>query len=77
VVKVPHRPARIKHWLNTRYAGDPVAIGCPLGRSWTGQSEEPTVGNSKDRIHDIAGYLAHAPVAASISKRLIAVEPIR
>jgi endonuclease G, mitochondrial len=76
-VKGPHRPARIKHWLNTWYAGDPVAIGCPLSRSWTGQLEELTVDNSKDRAHDIAEYLAHAPVAASISKRLMALEPIR
>ncbi|CAN5417358.1 hypothetical protein BH10ACT9_BH10ACT9_17730 [soil metagenome] len=77
VVKGPHRPARIKHWLNTWYAGDPVAIGCPLSRSWTGQLEELTVDNSKDRAHDIAEYLAHAPVAARISKRLMAFEPIR
>ncbi|MET0897965.1 MAG: serine protease [Mycobacterium sp.] len=69
-VKGPHRPDRVRHWLNTWYAGDPVAIGCPLSRSWTGQLQEIAVENSKDRAHDIAEYLAHAAVAASISQRL-------
>ena len=70
----PHRPDRIQHWLNTWYAGDPVAIGCPLSRSWAGQLQELTVTNPKERAHDIAEYLAHATVAAGIGQRLRALE---
>jgi endonuclease G len=65
-----HRPDRIGHWLNTWYAGDPIAIGCPLRTAWTGQLQEIAVDNPKERAHDIAEYLAHAPVASSIRERL-------
>ena len=68
----PHRPARIEFWLNTWYAGDPVAIGCPLSRSWAGQLQELAVLNPKDHPHDIAEYLQHPPVAGTISVRLLA-----
>ncbi len=65
-----HRPDRIRHWLNTWYAGDPIAIGCPLGKAWRGQLQEIAVDNPKERAHDIAEYLAHAAVAGSIRERL-------
>jgi endonuclease G, mitochondrial len=70
LVRGAHRPDRIEHWLNTWYAGDPIAIGCPLRRTWTGQLQEIAVDNPKERAHDIAEYLAHGPVAGSIRERL-------
>ena len=69
-VRGAHRPDRIGHWLNTWYAGDPIAIGCPLRSAWTGQLQEIPVDNPKERAHDIAEYLAHAAVAGSIRERL-------
>lgn len=70
LVRGAHRPDRIRHWLNTWYAGDPVAIGCPLRGAWTGQLHEIAVDNPKERAHDIAEYLAHAAVAGRIGERL-------
>ncbi|WP_040801603.1 trypsin-like serine peptidase [Nocardia higoensis] len=65
-----HRPERVGEWLNTWYAGDPIAIGCPLRQAWgTGVADLP-VENSKERAHDIAEYLAHAAVAGAIGKQL-------
>lgn len=65
-----NRPERVGEWLNTWYAGDPIAIGCPLRRAWgTGVRDLP-VANPAEHAHDIDEYLAHAPVAAAIGQTL-------
>ena len=66
----PNRPSRVGDWLNTWYAGDPVAIGCPLRRAWGPPLLEIPVENPKERAHDIAEYLSHAPVARAIRQQL-------
>ncbi|MFE1591353.1 trypsin-like serine peptidase [Nocardia sp. NPDC058705] len=66
------RPERVGEWLNTWYAGDPIAIGCPLRQAWGPDLRELPVENPKERAHDIAEYLAHAAVAATIGHTLSA-----
>lgn len=68
----PHRPERVGDWLNTWYAGDPIAIGCPLRQAWGPELRDLPVENPKERAHDIAEYLAHAAVAATIGRTLTA-----
>ncbi|MCE5290725.1 MAG: serine protease [Nocardiaceae bacterium] len=70
LVHGPTRPSRVGKWLNTWYAGDPIAIGCPLRRSWGPNLLEMNVENPKARAHDIAEYLAHPEVAQSIHQGL-------
>lgn len=65
-----HRPERVGEWLNTWYAGDPIAIGCPLRRVWGPDLRELAVENPAERAHDITEYLAHAAVAATIGQKL-------
>ncbi|MGW5385341.1 trypsin-like serine peptidase [Nocardia sp. NPDC003963] len=65
-----NRPERVGAWLNTWYAGDPIAIGCPLRRAWGPDLRELPVENPGERAHDIAEYLAHAAVAAAIGQKL-------
>ncbi|MEV0432239.1 serine protease [Nocardia sp. NPDC050413] len=67
-----NRPERVGEWLNTWYAGDPIAIGCPLSQAWGAGLREVPVENPKERAHDIAEYLAHAAVAATIGGALSA-----
>ncbi|GAD82405.1 trypsin-like peptidase domain-containing protein [Nocardia asteroides NBRC 15531] len=64
----PRRPDRVGDWLNTWYAGDPIAIGCPLRPTWGPDLRELPVDNPKERAHDIPEYLAHAAVAATIGQ---------
>ncbi|MFD5179912.1 trypsin-like serine peptidase [Nocardia sp. NPDC058379] len=66
----PHRPDRVGDWLNTWYAGDPIAIGCPLRQAWGPRLRDLPVENPKERAHDIAEYLAHPAVAATIGRTL-------
>ncbi|QLY28070.1 trypsin-like peptidase domain-containing protein [Nocardia huaxiensis] len=66
----PVRPTRVVDWVNTWYAGDPIAIGCPLRRAWGSPLTEFAVENPKDRAHDIAEYLAHPAVAQAIRQQL-------
>ncbi|MFE9789697.1 trypsin-like serine peptidase [Nocardia salmonicida] len=66
------RPERVGEWLNTWYAGDPIAIGCPLRQAWGPDLRDLPVENPKERAHDIAEYLAHAAVAATIGHVLSA-----
>ncbi|MGW6728486.1 trypsin-like serine peptidase [Nocardia sp. NPDC055029] len=66
------RPERVGEWLNTWYAGDPIAIGCPLRPAWGNDLRDLPVDNPKERAHDIAEYLAHAAVAATIGRTLSA-----
>ncbi|CAM3717648.1 trypsin-like serine peptidase [Smaragdicoccus niigatensis] len=67
----PTRPSRVGKWLNTWYAGDPIAIGCPLRKSWGPNLLEMNVENPKAHAHDIAEYLAHPEVAETIHEGLI------
>lgn len=62
------RPERVGDWLNTFYAGDPVAIGCPLRPVWGAGVRDAAVENSKEHAHDIDEYLAHPVVAATIGR---------
>ncbi|MGY0499666.1 trypsin-like peptidase domain-containing protein [Nocardia sp. FBN12] len=62
------RPERVGNWLNTFYAGDPVAIGCPLRPVWGAGVHDAAVENSKEHAHDIDEYLAHPVVAATIGR---------
>jgi hypothetical protein len=66
-----NRPNNVQRWINAWYAGDPVAIGCPLRTAWAGQLDEIAVDNPRDHAHDIAEYLAHAAVANRIGEVLI------
>ncbi|MFE7722894.1 trypsin-like serine peptidase [Nocardia rhizosphaerihabitans] len=66
------RPEWVGEWLNTWYAGDPIAIGCPLRPAWGNDLRDLPVDNPKERAHDIAEYLAHAAVAATIGRTLSA-----
>lgn len=68
----PSRPERVGAWLNTWYAGDPIAIGCPLSQDWGSDLRDLPVENPKERAHDIAEYLAHAAIAATIGHTLSA-----
>ncbi|WP_416961774.1 trypsin-like peptidase domain-containing protein [Streptomyces sp. Agncl-13] len=60
------RPGQVDVWLNAWAAGDAVAIGCPLGDTWD-RVRDVLCANPKDRAHDIAQYLSHAPIAAEIA----------
>jgi len=66
----PHRPERLGRWVNVFCPPDPVAIGCPLGDTWTGQLAEIVTDNPKERAHSIEEYLSHPGVARSISELL-------
>lgn len=66
------RPERVGEWFNTWYAGDPIAIGCPLRRAWGPEIRELPVENPGERAHHIDEYLAHAAVAATIGQKLSA-----
>lgn len=68
----PNRPERVGEWLNTWYAGDPVAIGCPLRPTWGPGLRDLPVENPEERAHDIDEYLAHPEVAAVIGRKLSA-----
>ncbi|MEV6167198.1 serine protease [Streptomyces sp. NPDC051954] len=63
----PVRPGQVGVWINAWAAADAVAIGCPLGDTWTGV-RDVLCANRKDRAHDITQYLAHARVAAEIGR---------
>jgi V8-like Glu-specific endopeptidase len=63
----PVRPGQVGVWINAWAAGDAVAIGCPLGDSWS-QVRDVLCANRKDRAHDIAQYLSDARVAAEIGR---------
>jgi len=64
------RPERVGRWLNTWYAGDPIAIGCPLRQAWGPRVHDVPVDNSREHAHNIDEYLAHAVVAGPIGQKL-------
>ncbi|KOU61512.1 hypothetical protein ADK57_27545 [Streptomyces sp. MMG1533] len=63
----PVRPGQVGVWINAWAAGDAVAIGCPLGDTWS-QVRDVLCVNRKDRAHDIAQYLSDTRVAAEIGR---------
>ncbi|WP_210586184.1 serine protease [Streptomyces sp. GESEQ-35] len=63
----PVRPGQVGVWINAWAAADAVAIGCPLGDTWTGV-RDVLCANRKDRAHDITQYLAEARIAAEIGR---------
>ncbi|XUL92736.1 trypsin-like serine peptidase [Streptomyces galilaeus] len=67
LVRGPVRPGQVDVWLNAWAAADAVAIGCPLGDTWS-RVRDVLCPNPKDRAHDITQYLSHARIAAEIGR---------
>jgi V8-like Glu-specific endopeptidase len=66
----PHRPGRLRQWVNVWCPTDAVAIGCPLEDERWGKLSQLAVANGRDRAHKIDEYLAHAGVAREIGSVL-------
>ncbi|MFF5977369.1 trypsin-like serine peptidase [Streptomyces olindensis] len=66
----PHRPPRVRDWVNVWCPTDAVAIGCPLGDERWGKLTQLAVANGRDRAHDIDEYLAHPGAAGEIGSVL-------
>ena len=66
----PHRPDRVREWLNAWCPADAVAIGCPLRDDWGDRLTEVITNNPKDRAHSIEEYLADRRVADAIGASL-------
>ena len=62
----PHRPPRVRDWVNVWCPTDAVAIGCPLEDERWGKLDQLAVPNGRDRAHKIDEYLAHAGPAREI-----------
>ena len=65
----PERPRNVVNWVNAWSPADAVAIGCPLGKSWT-KVEDIQVENAADQAHSIAEYIAHPEIAGLIRAQL-------
>ncbi|GAA2583704.1 hypothetical protein GCM10010304_27560 [Streptomyces roseoviolaceus] len=66
----PHRPPRVRDWVNVWCPTDGVAIGCPLEDERWGKLTQLAVSNGRDRAHKIEEYLAHAGAAGAIGSVL-------
>ncbi|KDN74910.1 trypsin-like serine peptidase [Streptomyces olindensis] len=66
----PHRPPRVRDWVNVWCPTDAVAIGCPLADERWGKLTQLAVANGRDRAHDIDEYLAHPGAAGAIGSVL-------
>ncbi|MFI6377633.1 trypsin-like serine peptidase [Streptomyces sp. NPDC050546] len=66
----PHRPPRVRDWVNVWCPTDGVAIGCPLGDERWGKLTQLAVSNGRDRAHNIDEYLAHPSAAGAIGSVL-------
>ncbi|MGX1564983.1 trypsin-like serine peptidase [Streptomyces sp. NPDC055506] len=66
----PHRPPRVRDWVNVWCPTDGVAIGCPLEDERWGKLTQLAVSNGRDRAHDIDEYLAHPGAAGAIGSVL-------
>ncbi|MDN0195587.1 serine protease [Streptomyces sp. S.PNR 29] len=66
----PHRPGRLRQWVNVWCPTDAVAIGCPLEDERWGKLSQLAVANGRDRAHKIDEYLGHAGVAREIGSVL-------
>ncbi|MGK5698025.1 trypsin-like serine peptidase [Streptomyces sp. URMC 128] len=62
----PHRPPKVRDWVNVWCPTDAVAIGCPLEDERWGKLTQLAVQNGRDRAHKIEEYLAHAGPAREI-----------
>lgn len=61
----PVRPPVVRTWVNAWAAPDAIAIGCPLGDTWSDVRDIRT-DNPKDRAHDVGEYLSDGRVATAI-----------
>ncbi|WP_435282152.1 trypsin-like serine peptidase [Streptomyces koelreuteriae] len=66
----PHRPPRVRDWVNVWCPTDSVAIGCPLEDERWGKLTQLAVSNGRDRAHKIDEYLAHSEAAGAIGSVL-------
>ncbi|MFH9587431.1 trypsin-like serine peptidase [Streptomyces luteogriseus] len=62
----PHRPPRVRDWVNVWCPTDAVAIGCPLEDERWGKLTQLAVSNGRDRAHKIEEYLGHPTAAREI-----------
>ncbi|MFF7794182.1 trypsin-like peptidase domain-containing protein [Streptomyces sp. NPDC007991] len=62
----PHRPPKVRDWVNVWCPTDAVAVGCPLEDERWGKLTQLAVQNSRDRVHKIDEYLAHPGPAREI-----------
>jgi endonuclease G len=62
----PHRPPRVRDWVNVWCPTDAVAVGCPLEDERWGKLTQLAVQNGRDRAHKIEEYLAHTGPAKEI-----------
>ncbi|MFC9679548.1 trypsin-like serine peptidase [Streptomyces sp. NPDC056948] len=66
----PHRPPRVRDWVNVWCPTDAVAIGCPLEDERWGKLTQLAVSNGRDRAHNIDEYLAHPGAAGAVGSVL-------
>ncbi|OXS31113.1 trypsin-like serine peptidase [Streptomyces sp. XY006] len=66
----PHRPPRVRDWVNVWCPTDGVAIGCPLEDERWGKLTQLAVSNGRDRAHKIEEYLSHPGAAGAIGSVL-------
>ncbi|WP_030952356.1 serine protease [Streptomyces sp. NRRL S-481] len=66
----PHRPPRVRDWVNVWCPTDAVAIGCPLEDERWGKLTQLAVSNGRDRAHKIEEYLSHPGAAGAIGSVL-------
>ncbi|MGW5613348.1 trypsin-like serine peptidase [Streptomyces sp. NPDC003877] len=66
----PHRPPRVRDWVNVWCPTDGVAIGCPLEDERWGKLTQPAVPNGRDRPHQMEAYLSHPGAAGPIGSAL-------
>ncbi|GAA4298360.1 hypothetical protein GCM10023086_12710 [Streptomyces venetus] len=71
----PHRPPRVRDWVNVWCPTDAVAIGCPLADERWGKLTQPAVANGRDRAHKMEEYLGHANPAKEIGSVLTGPRP--
>ncbi|MYS92214.1 MULTISPECIES: trypsin-like serine peptidase [Streptomyces] len=62
----PHRPPKVRDWVNVWCPTDAVAVGCPLADERWGKLTQLAVQNGRDRAHKIEEYLAHTGPAKEI-----------
>ncbi|MEU0249353.1 serine protease [Streptomyces sp. NPDC006235] len=62
----PHRPPKVRDWVNVWCPTDAVAVGCPLEDERWGKLTQLAVQNGRDRAHKIEEYLAHEKPAREI-----------
>lgn len=62
----PHRPPKVRDWVNVWCPTDAVAVGCPLEDERWGKLTQLAVQNGRDRAHKIEEYLAHTGPAKEI-----------